>query len=187
VKKKKTENSVSSNGVMVPLDHRIDHLKHSMAEMAGLSNIPGAKTFANLLKDPEFEGMDIKCVAIASGLNLMELANIFKDGMLAETMLKVSEVISRKAANVVEATLDAACREDSFAVDRRLALEICGIITPDKKGGSVNINMGSNGNGSQPKNGDFVSSAKTGTKVLEIDIGKVPLEEEEPIVQPENG
>lgn len=128
--------------------------------------------FANALVDPNKQDMDIKCVAISCGMDLVALSQMFKHAALAEAMMTVSTTIANNVNNVVTSALTAAMGEEANEKDRRLALEVCGVIE-SKNSSKINLNLNQDIN----TNHGYERAAKTGTKVLEVEEVKKPFEE----------
>lgn len=111
-------------------------------ELAGEVDDPRFKELAEKLADPKNADKDLKLLAISCGMNVMELSDLFRNGALAKAMYESSMVISKKMAKVVDNVLESSMDKGATFNDRRLALELCGLI--DKKGskGAINVNVG---------------------------------------------
>ena len=136
----------------------------AFAQFIAASGDNESVAFSNALMDPDKSNMDIKCIAISCGMDLVSLSQMFKRAALAEAMMTVSTTIASRVTNVVESALDAATNEEANEKDRRLALEVCGVIE-SKGANKINLNL----NQDMGTNHGYESAARTGTKVLEIE------------------
>ena len=141
----------------------------AFANFVSASGDPESLMFADALRNPDKNDMDIKCIAISCGMDLVSLSQMFKRAALAEAMMKVSTTIATKVNNVVESALDAATDVTASDKDRRLALEVCGVIEA-KGANKINLNL----NQDIGTNHGYENAARTGTKVLEIDSDDKP-------------
>lgn len=127
------------------------------------SGDPDLDRLKQAMLDPGADKRDIKMLAIRCGITMPQLLQMYRDNALAESMLHVSDIIASRAHEVVEATLSKAADPDSMAADKKLALELCGIMGTQKQAGpavNVNVNQATH----QPPS--FESQAKKATLVI---------------------
>lgn len=141
--------------------------KLAFAEFIRASGNEENKRFYDALVDPQNANMDIKCVAISCGMDLVALSHMFKRSALAEAMVKVTSTISSRVNDVVTSALDRAIDPEASDRDRRLALEVCGVIDSPGKG-KINLNVNQQQN--VPQDHRYESAAMVGTRVLETEV-----------------
>lgn len=126
-----------------------------------------AAAFHGELMDPKNKGKSIKSIAIRCGLNMQQMVQIYREGALVEAFCRSADVMSKHMEGVVESTMIRAEDPESSHLDKRVALELCGMLPGKNTDTKVNVNVSQHGHPS------FEESAKKGT----ISINAIPEEE----------
>jgi hypothetical protein len=127
-----------------------------------------AAAFHGELMNPKNKGKSIKTIAISCGLNMQQMVQIYREGALVEAFCRSADVIAKHTEGVVKSTMVRAEDPESSHLDKRVALELCGMLPGKNMDTKVNISM--NQHGGHPS---FEDSAKKGT----ISINAIPEEE----------
>jgi len=130
-----------------------------------------ATVLRNALADTRNSSKTLKNIAIECGITMPQLLQIYREGALIQSLMDVADTIAGKMNAIVSATLERAAEPICKVDERKLALELCGLLGDKKGSPNVSVNVNQTGQ----KNSGFEESAKSGTLI----ISSIPEETKE--------